>query len=93
MTNDELKKELAELRSQLEALRQQSVSHRPVPRRTRFGHRGTDAGATGDTDENEVTRRLRGFFEDLEEDLAQAHPLTILAVFGVGLLMGRLFSK
>jgi ElaB/YqjD/DUF883 family membrane-anchored ribosome-binding protein len=90
---DALQAELAELRAQLDALRARS---------------GKDAqesppspGAGGQASETEteeeaapdLSTQLQTLLQGLDKEFKESNPMTLVAVFGLGILVGRLLSR
>ena len=83
--DDEMKSELADLREQLEASK-------------KTGDEGNTEEKSGEEPADEETSadlsdQIHEFIGGLNQDLKDANPMTLLAVFALGVLMGRMLSK
>ncbi len=91
MANDSIQAELEQLRTQLEALRRAEAD------RAASGERNDAADAPeepGDDDGgSELLAQFRELLDSLDEELKESNPTTLLAVFTLGILVGRLLPR
>jgi hypothetical protein len=83
--DDDMRTELNELKKQLESSNDCSDKEAP------------EAGSAEDGKDDESTQDLSAQFYEViggfSRDLQEANPMTLLAVFALGVLMGRMLSK
>jgi hypothetical protein len=89
--NDPVQAELAELRAQLQALRdktgtgEENGESRTAPE--------VSQPNTAKMPASDLSSQVQELAAGLERELKEAKPMTLLAVFAVGVLVGRLLSK
>ena len=103
MLKAEMLKEIEELRAQLDQLRAQGERKEQQP-----GGNGPDPDDEGYTASEENTRasaetcpgpdidigqKIQELIKTVDEELKEASPITVIAVFAVGVLMGRLLPR
>ena len=97
MADDSIRRELEELRAQLDALKAtQEVD--PEPGDSKVGHSpGGDAIDTGSDEASaaaaNIASHVHEFVEDLEQDLKGTKRTTLLLVFALGVIVGRLIPR
>ena len=101
MASDDIRAELEQIRAQLEAL-QRAEEEGAGPARDGGGANGP-AEADGRTQEeaagaeqeggSELLNQFRELLDSLDEELQESHPTTLLAVFTLGILVGRLLPR
>lgn len=106
MTDKSTEKELQELRAQVAELsrtRKAEESEQQAETETKSTpeHHGGDAPETAATDvltaegntEEDVSSHLQELIETLEEEIKDNNPLTMLVIFALGILIGRLLPR
>jgi hypothetical protein len=100
MANDDLSEEIQLLRTQLEELQKQQDSaetqdslgiedepqeemEQPVPVATTVAGNGADVS-------QELVNQFRDLLDSIDKDIKDAKPTTLLIVFALGVLVGRL---
>ena len=94
---DALQAELAELRAQLDALRARSAGGAGKDAPKSAPSPGTGGQASEAETEEEVapdlSTQLQTLLQGLDKEFKESNPMTLLAVFGLGILVGRLLSR
>lgn len=104
MSNSAMAKELSELRAQVEKLRQAKKSEltdlQPqadgLPESSAIPEPGSDSIKKVLADKvgiGDAEDQVQDLISALEEEIKDANPMTMLAVFALGVLIGRLLSK
>ena len=102
MANDDIEKELAELRARVEQLaserRARESGEMPVLDPDAVDSPTDDDDGTKEAREETngdptIIDHVRDLIENLDEELQETKPLTLLGVFALGLLVGRLTAK
>lgn len=96
--DDDIRRELEELRAQLEALQVERVAAEEAEEGKAAAEVEADGGESVDVaDEQEagldVAAHVKELLETLEEELEDSNPKTLLAVFALGVLLGRLLAR
>jgi hypothetical protein len=94
---DALQAELAELRAQLDALRARSAAEagKGAPESAPSPGAGGQA-SEAETEEEvdpDLSTQLQTLLQGLDKEFKESNPMTLLAVFGLGILVGRLLSR
>lgn len=95
MRNQQLADELADLRSQLETLRQERLAESASPESEMADEaeqEGPDA-KVDELEESDLSKQFQELMEQLDQDLKESNPTTLLAVFALGILIGRLLPR
>lgn len=102
MASDQIKQELEALRAQLDELRRER-EHQPMPEAHAEADAGIDAsGEVGDEIPKEAVEQaigpdlmdqFKGLLDNLDEELKEVNPTTLLAVFALGIVIGRLLPR
>lgn len=100
MKNSEIPDELADLRAQLEALRQAREADAASPQPETVDAVETEIPAAeapaAETDEllgSELSGQFQELMEQIDQELKESNPTTLLAVFALGILVGRLLPR
>lgn len=92
MAQDDIQKEIASLRSELEALKANRANEAKTTATAPAGvsplHNIID-----NIDKDEITARLKEAIKRAEQEMKDANPLTVIVVFILGLILGKLLSK
>jgi len=102
MASDQIKQELEELRAQLDELRRERENQQAPGEGA-----ATDAGTAkessapdGSPDEAieavigpDLMDQFKGLLDNLDEELKEVNPTTLLAVFALGIVVGRLLPR
>jgi len=99
MASDQIREELDELRAQLEQLRQERESQPEDAGPA--GQEGETAGEQGPEPAGDqepdldlgLMNQFRDLLDDLDEELKEVNPTTLLAVFALGIVVGRLLPR
>lgn len=103
MANDQIKAELEALRAQLEALKR-AEKEREQEKSSPAGSAGGDnppADGEGvvsgnpetEPESSELLAQFRELLDSLDEELKESNPTTLLAVFTLGIVVGRLLPR
>lgn len=97
MGDDDMQSEIEELRAQVDELKaerearekeQAEVDSQPA------GSESTEAAeASGRPESSDLASQFQELFETIDEELKAANPLTVLVVFALGVLVGRLLPR
>lgn len=101
MGNDTIQRELAELRAQLEALKAaRDTEAAPTPTEAAEGEEPeeeltAEAGRStgGEPETSDLTTQFQELIDSLDKNLQDTNPTTLLAVFALGVLVGRLLPR
>jgi hypothetical protein len=98
MSNAAITKELSELRAQVEELRQAKKPEQTdlQPQADGLPEPGTDSIKKVLADKvgiGDAEDQIQELITALEEEIKDTNPMTMLAVFALGVLIGRLLSK
>ena len=90
MAKDGIEAELEQLRAQLEALQRAEAG-----REQEAGDGEAQGGGqvTESEEGNELLAHFRELLDSLDEELKESNPTTLLAVFTLGILVGRLLPR
>ncbi|MEA3292041.1 MAG: hypothetical protein U9Q71_07055 [Pseudomonadota bacterium] len=98
MAKDDIRKELEELRAQLAALQAERESQVPA-----VDEALPEAGDASEPDEPaeglahelgaDVAAQIQELMEVLDKEIKEANPTTMLVVFALGVLVGRLLPR
>lgn len=102
MASDQIKQELEELRAQLEELRRERENQQAPGEGAAMdaGPKEEDSLA-GETPEEaieeaigpDLMNQFKGLLDNLDEELKEVNPTTLLAVFALGIIVGRLLPR
>jgi len=97
MVNRQIESELADLREQLEMLRQARQAE-TSPSRPSVDEAAEPDAAVVDLDEDglkggELADQLQELVAQIEQELKESNPKALLAVFALGILIGRLLPR
>ena len=97
MLNEDLNTEIELLRKQLNALQKERESASvPIPEQNAESRKeGSAAGLDEllseiDMDKLDLTKQLKDLLDSLDKDIRETKPSTLLIVFALGVLIGRL---
>ena len=99
MANNDTQKEIAMLREQLEAMKkereiQQEVEDTPEAEEITENKPASVAGETTETisdkDTEDIVEQFKELLKTIDEDIKETKPTTLLIVFALGVLVGRL---
>ena len=93
MTDDSIRLELEELREQLAELRATRESKGVEETDVEAVAAGPPGNESDDANKSEVMSQLRTLLDSIEKDIRETKPLTLIVVFAVGLLFGRLLPR
>jgi hypothetical protein len=108
MADDSLEKEIEELRSQVAELKaerqtteqenaqesgKQKPTGKPTPQAAETNELIEAEGDLAEPEEADLKRQFQELFDAIDEELKAANPLTVLVVFALGVLMGRLLPR
>jgi len=102
MVSDPIKQELDELRAQLDELRREREDQQ-LSGEDRPGNVETEKGSPAPGEPldvpveegigSDLMGQLKELLDDLDEELKEVNPTTLLAVFALGIVMGRLLPR
>jgi cobalamin biosynthesis Mg chelatase CobN len=109
MANDEMRDEIEELRAQVAELtaerkakeKQQASSSKAsakkakesVAQGTASSEPGTDETEAEKSGEDDLSSQFQELIETIDQELKDANPVTLLVVFALGVLVGRLLPR
>lgn len=94
MVKDKQKTELERLRTEAESLQREEDSHAPVSPAAPATEENNSLRDLLDTsDEGDLNSQLEELVEVLEQELKDTNPITLLIVFALGILIGRLLPR
>ncbi len=94
MVKDKQKTELEKLRTEAESLQGEEESHAPVSSTaTVTEENNTLRNLSDEGKESDLNSQLEELVEALELELKDTNPITLLIVFALGILIGRLLPR
>ena len=94
MVKNKQKTELERLRTEAESLQREEESHAPVSSAaTVTEENSTLRNLLDKSDESDLNSQLEELVEVLEQELKDTNPMTLLIVFALGILIGRLLPR
>ena len=106
MANDDMKNEIEELRAQVAELtaerkvkeKQQASSSQEsekesVAQGTASSDPGTDEAETAKSEVADLSSQFQELIDTIDQELKEASPVTVLVVFALGVLVGRLLPR
>lgn len=94
MVKDKQKTELERLRTEAESLQREEESPAPVSSAATVTEENNTLRARVDKgDESDLNSQLEELVEVLEQELKDTNPITLLIVFALGILIGRLLPR
>jgi len=94
MTKDKQKTELEKLRIEVESLQGEEESPPPASSAARVTEEDNTLSNLPDKgDESDLNSQLEELVEVLEQELKDTNPITLLIVFALGILIGRLLPR
>ncbi len=103
MLKEEMLKEIKELKAQLDQLKaqsekknQESGGNRPDQDDEHHTEAQENTRASSETcpgPDMDIGQKIQELIKTVDEELKEASPITVLVVFAVGVLMGRLLPK
>jgi multidrug resistance efflux pump len=94
--DDPMQAELADMRAQLDALKASREAAKESAAATELAKRGdaqTDELDKVKAAAGDLSTQLKQLLEGFDEELKDTKPTTLLAVFGAGVVVGRLLAK
>jgi len=94
MVKNNQESELEKLRIEAESLQHKDDSPSTIsPAGTAAEENGTLHTRVDESDENDLNSQLTDLVEVLEQELKDTNPMTLLIVFALGILVGRLLPR
>ena len=89
--DQDIRRELEELKEQLEAMQ---AEEEKVAAKAGAGESEAAEQVADEQEEGvDIAAHVKGLLEALEEELEESNPKTLLAVFALGVLIGRLLAR
>jgi len=90
MTNEDLHQEIELLRQQLDAIQRQADTAPAVPELADEDDSAETVTAEDETQAEDLLAQLKELLESIDQDIKDTNPTTLLIVFALGVLVGRL---
>ena len=90
MTNEDLHQEIELLRQQLDAIQRQADTAPAVPELADEDDSAETVTAEDETQAEDLLAQLKELLESIDQDIKDTKPTTLLIVFALGVLVGRL---
>jgi hypothetical protein len=91
--DDSIQAELAELRAQLQAIQENSTRRIPEEIEEETKTSAASQLKTEETPASDLSSQLQELIAGFDRELKEAKPMTLLAVFALGVVVGRVLSK
>ena len=101
MANDDMKNEIEELRAQVAELtadrkarqKEQASSSQESVKESAAQDTATSEPDTDETGEIDLSSQFQELIDTIDQELKEASPVTVLVVFALGVLVGRLLPR
>ena len=98
---EELRAQVAELTAERQAGEQEKAQEsgkqkptgKPTPQAAETNELMEAEGESAEPEEGDLKRQFQELFDAIDEELKAANPVTVLVVFALGVLMGRLLPR
>jgi hypothetical protein len=90
MTNEDLHQEIELLRQQLDAIQRQADTEPAVPEPADEDDSAETVTTEDEAQAEDLLAQLKELLESIDQDIKDTKPTTLLIVFALGVLVGRL---